>query len=109
MNKKPKEKVIQAAIMLEATKLGARLFRNQVGVYHLADGRTLSSGLCFGSADLIGWTKTGRFLSVEVKRPGGKPSAQQIHWMEQVNKSGGLAGICWSVEDVRNLLQGEQK
>jgi hypothetical protein len=38
-----------------ATRSDTRVFRNQVGAYKLADGRYISSGLCPGSHDYIGW------------------------------------------------------
>ena len=38
-----------------SAQLGMKLWRNQVGTYKLADGRYISSGLCVGSSDLIGY------------------------------------------------------
>lgn len=64
---------ISAEIQLAASRVGARLWRNQTGKYQLADGRWLSSGLCVGSSDLVGITADGRFLAVEVKKRGEKP------------------------------------
>ena len=94
-----KESQIMKEIQMEATKHGCRLFRNQVGNYVLADGRRIQSGLCVGSADLIGWTKTGIFLSVEVKRPGGRISPEQLKWRDAVIDACGYACVCHSVEE----------
>lgn len=70
---------LQKAIMLRVSKMGARIFRNNVGKswvgkaetfrratqVHVEPGdvvirnaRRLHSGLCKGSSDLIGWTPT---------------------------------------------------
>lgn len=37
----------------------------------------------------------GRFLAIEVKGEGGRPSPLQLHHVEQIRKSGGLAVIAW--------------
>lgn len=54
-----------------------------------------------GVSDIIGFTKSGRFLAVEVKKPGGVISSDQISFLESVNKSGGI-GIC--VDGIDSLL-----
>ena len=86
--------------------MGARLFRNQVGKYELPDGRWLRSGLCVGSSDLIGWLHGGRFLAVEVKQPGGKPTKEQEAFLAAVNAAGGLGILARSVEEFKNAIGG---
>lgn len=95
---------ISAEIQLAASRVGARLWRNQTGKYQLADGRWLSSGLCVGSSDLVGITADGRFLAVEVKKRGGKTSEAQINFINMVRAMGGVAGICTSVDEFVALL-----
>lgn len=53
--------------------------------------RPMRAGLGRGSADLIGILPDGRFLAVECKRPGEKPSLEQGDWLRSVNSHGGLA------------------
>lgn len=53
-----------------------------------------------GASDIIGCTKAGRFLAIEVKQPGKKPTPEQKEFIEKVNASGGLAFVAYSVEDV---------
>lgn len=110
--------------------LGARLFRNQVGQYKLADPRCsfcntehprrVISGLAKGSADLVGWIPivvtpemVGRrlavFTSVEVKAPGAKTEKnhleRQIDWLKAVQESGGFGIFATSdTEAVKALL-----
>lgn len=96
---------ISAEIQLAASRIGARLWRNQTGKYELADGRWLSSGLCVGSPDLVGIAPDGRFLAIEVKKRGGRTSEAQIKFINMVCAMGGVSGICTSVEDFLALFR----
>jgi hypothetical protein len=64
-----------------------------------------------GVSDIIGilpkgiaGSDGGRFLAIEVKRPGGKVSPHQEQFIERVNRIGGLGFVAYSVEDVINRL-----
>lgn len=92
-------------IQIEASKRGARLFRNNVGLFKTSDGRSVRTGLATGSSDLIGWTKTGRFLAVEVKSASGKVSKAQMQFMEAVRRAGGISACCRTVHDFLQLLR----
>ena len=63
-------------------------------------------GLCKGSSDLIGWTQSGQFLAVEVKGPRGRATVEQLAFVEAVVRAGGVAGICRSVDEFRELVGG---
>lgn len=112
-------------LMLEATALGARVFRNNSGVgwagvaqvirhrcsvvvgpgdVVVRGARPLHAGLCPGSSDLIGWAENGEFLAVEAKTPVGRAQANQIAFLRAVVGAGGIGGICRSIEDLRALL-----
>ena len=125
-----KESNIQKKIMLAASKY-SRVFRNNVGigwtgnVFNTSKGdkliknaRPLRAGLCTGSSDLIGWTEkiitpdmVGKniaiFTAIEVKTDKGRASKDQLNFIEQVNKSGGIAGVCRSENDVINLINNK--
>ena len=63
-----------------------------------------------GSADLIGIVMPlGKFLALEVKRPGEKPSEAQAHWLALVRKAGGIAGVVTSVEEAISLVESAQQ
>ena len=95
---------LMRAIQIRVSSLGHRVFRNNVGMAWDKRGIPIRFGLTVGSADLIGMTKTGRFLSIEVKTTTGRVTDEQHAWASMVNAMGGLAIIARSVEDVDVLL-----
>jgi len=89
-----------------------RLFRNNVG---FDSANKVRYGLMPGSSDLIGWKtieitkqhvgkKIAVFTAIEVKKKGGRPTPGQRQFIEVVEQSGGLAGICYSIEEAIDLL-----
>lgn len=107
---------IKNLIMLAVAEQGHVLLRNntaqgwageskKVGdMVVIKNARPLYAGLCVGSADLIGWTSCGLFLSVEVKQPKKKPKPEQVNFAEQVNKAGGIAITATSAEEAVKLI-----
>lgn len=113
--KKPKrqrtESTLVKRLITTALKRGITLWRNQVGTYRLADGRYITSGLCVGSADLIGYTRTvitpemvGRtvavFTAIEAKSATGRASSRQLAFLERVREAGGIAVVARSERDL---------
>jgi hypothetical protein len=122
---------IQARVRIEATRLGARLFRNHVGegwhgvvVRHdaragtvtLRYARRVTFGLGVGSADLIGWLPKhitesdvgkiiAQFGAVEIKTESGTLKKEQAAFIEAVNKAGGIAGVVRSPDALAGLLK----
>lgn len=117
-------------IMLEVSKYtGTTIFRNNTGMgwtgshnrtkegsILIRDARPLHAGLTKGSSDLIGWTtreitpdmvgqKVAVFTAIEVKTEKGRATAEQLNFIAQVRKSGGIAGIARSPEEARNLIE----
>lgn len=100
------------------------------GVVRLSDGsviikaaRSIAMGLSYpngdpvnGACDLPGWTeveitpemvgsKIAVFTSIEAKRSkGGKASGDQINWMDQIQKAGGIAGIANSGQAAKEII-----
>jgi hypothetical protein len=57
-----------------------------------------------GLPDIMGcWN--GRFIGIEVKQPGGKPTELQQRTINDINRAGGLAFVACSVEDVSNEIK----
>lgn len=98
------ESDIQKIIMKEVSSLGHTVFRNNVGVLKDYRGVPIKFGLCVGSSDLIGWTKDGKFLAVEVKTTKGRVSKAQENFINAVNKSGGIGFVARRKEDVKKFL-----
>jgi hypothetical protein len=111
------ERELQHAIRLALGRHpNVRLFRNNVGEADFVDrhGRRqrVVYGLCKGSSDLIGWRTlelpTGpiaQFVAVELKTPDGRLTPEQRMFLDLVEKRGGLAAVCRSVEDAVNLFE----
>lgn len=88
------------------SRLGARLFRNNVGLAFFRDKKgaehPVKYGLCNGSSDLVGWTKiqisaemVGRhvavFTALEGKRGRDQLSEDQSRFLSAVRNAGGIA------------------
>lgn len=98
-----KEADILQLCRIAASECGATVWRNNQGAYE-KDGYHIKYGVCNpGGSDLIGIYK-GRFLALEVKKPGGRVTTEQAQFIEYVNRAGGIAGIVYSPDDVKKLL-----
>lgn len=99
------------SIIEAASEIGARLFRNNSGLaVHKRNGKTYRVAYGVGpqgggGGDLIGWTATGRFASIEIKVGRDKQSDAQKKWERWVIAGGGVAGVARSVEDAIAILQ----
>lgn len=56
-----------------------------------------------GTPDLL-CCVCGCFVGIEVKRPGGKPTPEQLAELERIEHAGGLGIVATSVEDVRRAV-----
>ncbi len=93
--------------------------RNNCGSYKSPTGTFVRYGVGNpGGSDLIGLRcitvtpemvgqQIGQFLAVEVKRPGGHPTDEQVQFIEMVRNMGGLGFVATSDEHARALLDAE--
>lgn len=104
------ESNVQNAVRLAAARQGIHLWRNNVGVLLDRRGVPVRYGLAneskqmnqvLKSGDLIGWTSTGRFISVEIKDTDGIVMPGQEAWRALVEACGGIAIIARGPEDLR--------
>lgn len=93
-------------IRARLSTLGHRVFRNNTGKLKDVQGRWVSFGLCVGSSDLIGWTREGIFLAIEIKTPSGRPTPDQLNFISAVKQAGGRAGIARSIKDAEDIANG---
>lgn len=106
--KPPLEAVIQNDIRLAlGLEPGLILWRNNVGhvTYWKQDGSKVEFdyGLEEGSADLIGCLN-GRFIALEVKRPGEHQRPAQVEWEGRVKFNHGFYAVVRSVEEARAAI-----
>lgn len=57
-----------------------------------------------GCSDIIGQAKNGRFIAIEVKAPGKRPSELQKQFIDIVKSNGGYSGVARCLEDVDEIL-----
>jgi hypothetical protein len=119
-----KEQHLYKELQARHSKYGV-LFRNNTGTAFqgkravinsrpiITEPRQITFGLCVGSSDLIGWTekiitkdmigqKIAIFTALEVKNLSGKATKEQINFIKQVRKSGGIGNIMrWVDEDFK--------
>lgn len=89
-----KEQNIQTSIMNYISSIGGLPIKfNNMGIYAKA-----------GVSDILACIK-GRFVAIEVKRPGNKPTAVQLQFIEAVNSIGGLAFWADNLQDVKDKLK----
>ena len=112
-----KESNIQNAIRLALTDNGVLSFRNNVGAYKSEKGHYIRYGVGEkGGSDLICITPVtitqemvgqtvGVFTAIEVKTPNGRPSKEQLAFIEAVKRIGGKAGVARSPEDAIQIIK----
>ena len=96
-----KETNILKETILEASKLGLVVFRNNTGMLKNDRGQIVQYGLCKGSSDLIGFHRGyGFFVAIELKAGNAKPSPEQQIFLDMVAKSGGFSCV---INDAKKL------
>jgi len=102
MPKKPKAKITEKDI----TK-AIRQVLGICGIFHWKQWQGPMSQPS-GVSDIIGIFK-GRFLAIEVKKPGGKLTANQAVFLERISREGGIAFVAYGVDDVITRLGLQEK
>lgn len=97
------ESAILKRVMMEASKLGLRVWRNNTGALRDQEGRLVRYGLCVGSSDLIGIYK-GRFVAIEVKAPGKQPTEEQVKFLAAIRKNQGIALLIDDEKKLKSML-----
>ena len=57
-----------------------------------------------GCSDILGQLRNGKLLAVEVKRPGGRVSAEQKAFLEHASRYGALAFVARSSAEALGML-----
>lgn len=62
-----------------------------------------------GISDIIGVLPDGRFLAIECKRPGQRPTPDQLAFLEAVNRAGGLGIVVYDVAELDAAIRQEDR
>ena len=57
-----------------------------------------------GCSDIIGQMKDGRFLAIEVKKPGGKLTESQCEFLDLVKDANGVSGVAYSSYGAKEII-----
>lgn len=119
------EAAVLRTLLLYASELGAKLFRNSRGVERVAQkdckscqrfGRVVSYGLANGAPDLVGWvpvtvtpemvgTTVALFVGIEAKREvGGVVSEAQQRFLDALRRDGAVQGVARGADDMAAIL-----
>ena len=81
----------------------------------IRQAQPIRMGLCTGGSDLVGWTShtvsdcdvgtvLAIFTAIEVKSDTGRATPEQLNFIEQVRKAGGIAGVARSEAEAREII-----
>ena len=93
--------LVRASLMYLKSK-NVMAWRNNTGAWKV--GKHYIRFGSPGSGDIFAVLPKGRFLSIEAKLPGKKPTPEQVEWQKQVIKSGGFAWLIYSICDLEGLI-----
>lgn len=97
----------QNEIRLALSERGYCVFRINSGKVKMADGRWFDVGVPKGFSDLMA-IKDGKAYFIEVKNEIGRPTAEQLNFIKQMQaRYGCRAGVARSVEDALEIVKGE--
>ena len=104
----PLERDVQVGVLAFLRKHPAVAFvgRLNSGSAMMQDGRPIRfHTLGRGAPDIIGAMRLHcAWLAIEIKRPGTKPTEDQLAWLEGVRHAGGCAGWTSSIEGAQAIL-----
>ena len=101
-----KETQIMHQIQIALSEKGCFVLRTNSGVYFDSQGNRITIGFK-GLSDLVGFRPDGKFFALEIKTPTGRPSKEQLKFIEFCHSKGVVAGIANSIESaIQVVLEG---
>lgn len=104
-----KEHELMDNVRLALSEHGCKVFRGNVGEVVTIDGRLFRTGLPKGFSDVFGVLPGGRAFFVETKVRPGKPTRQQLDFINVMRRQGALAGVAYSVEEALEICELQTK
>jgi hypothetical protein len=109
----PTEAEIQKSILAVLRFHGVHAWRQNTGAFageYKGRSRFIRFGVK-GQADIVGLLgptfgrDAGRMIAVEVKRPGNRPTPEQVRWLIEINDAGGFAFWATSAQTVDHAVR----
>ena len=97
------EKETQGAILEYLNLRGHFCWRNSTGAFSNPNNHFYRFGKK-GSSDIIGVSKDGKGIAIEIKTKGKKPRPDQIAFLNEFVSRQGIGIVAYSVEDVQKYL-----
>lgn len=93
----PPEKDIRDCVYEYLTKRGYFVWRDRQASHRAKN--IFNENL--GCPDILGMTKQGRFMGIEIKKKNGTLSIQQHNFLEKIKENGGIALVVTELDDLR--------
>ena len=103
------ESALMAKIALLAGSLGYMCFRCNAGTFLSADGTRYVKGLPEGFSDMLILKPNGEACFIETKVKPRKPTKQQINFINTVRSYGFRAGVAYTVDEARRIMDGDKE
>ena len=100
------ESKLMHQIMAALSEKGCFVLRTNSGVYYDSQGNRITIGFK-GLSDLVGFRPDGKFFALEIKTPTGRPSKEQLKFIEFCYRKGVVAGIATSIESAIKVVLEE--
>src|SRR3990167_10530073 len=91
-------------------------FKKYVVFKHHSTGSTIREGkpVYFahgekGISDIIACSPKGTFVAIEVKKPGGRPSPEQLDFLARVKANNGIGILAYSLDEVMEVIEGSPR
>ena len=98
------ESKLMHIIMAALSEKGCFVLRTNSGVFYDSNGNRVRVGFP-GLSDLIGFRPDGKFFALEIKTATGRPSEEQLKFIDFCHSRGIPAGIAKSVEDALQIVE----
>lgn len=101
--KNHEETKLQSQIMIALSKYGIPI-RQQCGKFKTMYGGVISIGIP-GMSDILFFRKDGTPFWLEIKTKTGRPSKEQIHFLNEMKKINVKGAIIRSVDEAINFIK----
>ena len=98
------ESIVMHKISAALSAEGCFVLRTNSGVFYDSNGNRVRVGFP-GLSDLIGFRPDGKFFALEIKTQTGRPTEEQLKFIDFCHRKGIPAGIARSVEDALRILE----